>query len=587
MNYSLKIYDSKNKKGINSINLVRQFLVFLTDEKLKLSFAFLAIIINSIANIAAPFLLGYTIDHFIQKKDLTGITQYSLILIGVYLIVLVTSYLQTMIMGRLGQDVLYKLRNELFAKIQSLPLAFFNQNKLGDLISRINNDTDKLNQFFSQSLIQFVGTIFTIIGIGIFIFFINFELALVTLSTAFVLLIVTYGISPWINKQNRLSLQALGGLSAEIQESLNYFKVIISFERRDFFKENFNTANRENFTSSVRSGIANNITSPLYDFSGNIAMLLVLSFGIYLIIYGQLTVGLLVSFLSYTDRFYTPLRQMASIWSNAQLALAGWNRIFEILRLKSDMPILPDEKVEETPHIMQFKHVQFGYIADKHILHDVNFTFDRSKTYAIVGPTGGGKSTIASLMARLYDPQQGRIYFEGRDIRVYNPAELSIKIGFILQDQYLFTGTVGENITYGNPQYPIYSKDKLEKELNTLDLTVLIEKFEDGLNTKVTPTTETISLGQKQLISFIRAIIRQPDLLIMDEATANIDTVTEELLQNIIDKLPSETTKVIIAHRLNTIKNADEIYFVNNGSVQTAESFEKSIELITKSKRNS
>jgi ATP-binding cassette subfamily B protein len=587
MNYSLKVYDSKNKAGIKSLNLVKHFLVFLSDDKLKLAFSFVVIFINSVANIAAPFLLGFTIDHFIQKKNLSGIVYYSLILIGVYLVVFVTTYLQTVIMGRLGQDVLYKLRNELFAKIQSLPLAFFNQNKLGDLISRINNDTDKLNQFFSQSLIQFVSNIFTIVGIGIFIFFINIELAFVTLSTAFVLFIVTYIISPWINKQNRLSLQALGGLSAEIQESLNYFKVIISFDRRDFFKETFETANHENFTTSVKAGIANNITSPLYDFSGNLASMLVLLFGIYLILHGHLTVGLLISFLSYTDRFYTPLRQMASVWSNAQLALAGWNRIFEILNLTSDMPILPDGKTEETNHIMQFKRVQFGYSAEALILKDVNFTFNSGKTYAIVGPTGGGKSTIASLMARLYDPQSGAVYLEGKDIKTFEPQDLSRKIGFILQDQYLFTGTVGENITYGNPVYAKYSKEKLEKDLKELGLEILIEKFEDGLDTVVTPTTETISTGQKQLISFIRAIIRQPDLIIMDEATANIDTITEGLLQDIIDKLPGKTTKVIIAHRLNTIKNADEIYFVNNGTVQTAESFEKSLELITKSKRNS
>lgn len=587
MNYSLKIYDEKNKEGLKSFTLVKQFLVFLSGEEKKLISALVIIIINSLSYIMAPYILGLAIDQTIQKKDFSGITYYSLLLIGIYLILFITTYLQTIIMGRLGQDILYKLRNALFEKIQTLPVAFFNQNKLGDLISRINNDTDKLNQFFSQSLIQFVSNIFSIIGIGVFIFFINVQLSLVTLSTAVALFFVTYFISPWINKKNRLSLQALGGLSAEIQESLNYFKVIISFDRRDFFKENFNTANQNNFGTSVKAGIANNIMSPLYDFSWNIANLLVLVFGIYLIVNRQLTIGLLISFLAYADRFYSPLRHMAVIWANAQIALAGWNRIFEILNLKSDMPNLPSKEIKETNHVMQFRHVEFGYSENKKILNDVCFTFDAGKTYALVGPTGGGKSTIASLMARLYDPQSGVIYFKGRDIRTCMPQDLSEKIGFILQDQYLFTGTVGENITYGNHNYKLYSKEKLAKELKDLGLEILIKKFDEGLDTVVTPSTETISLGQKQLISFIRAIIRQPDLLIMDEATANIDTITEGLLQEIIDKLPNKTTKVIIAHRLNTIKKADEIYFVNNGSVQTTESFEKSLELITKSKRTS
>lgn len=587
MNYALKIYDEKNKEGLKSMTLIKQFFVFLSGEEMKLLSALIAIIFNSLSYIIAPYILGIAIDQTIQKKDLSGIANYSLILICIYFVLFVTTYLQTLIMGRLGQDILYKLRNALFEKIQTLPLAFFNQNKLGDLISRINNDTDKLNQFFSQSLIQFVSNIFSIIGIGIFIFFINVDLSLVTLSTAVGLFLVTYLISPWINKKNRLSLQALGGLSGEIQESLNYFKVIISFDRRDFFKQNFNTANQENFKTSIKAGIANNIMSPLYEFAWNIANLLVLMFGIYLILKKQLTIGLLISFLAYADRFYSPLRHMAVVWANAQMALAGWNRIFEILNLKSDMPILSDKKTHRLNHVMQFENVQFGYTQDNPVLKSVSFIFEIGKTYAIVGPTGGGKSTIASLMTRLYDPSHGNIYFFGKDIRTYTPQELSKKIGFILQDQYLFTGTVGENITYGNLKYGKYSKDKLTKELHDLGLEVLIEKFDEGLDTVVTPSTETISIGQKQLISFIRAIIRQPDILIMDEATANIDTVTEGLLQEIIDKLPTKTTKVIIAHRLNTIKKADEIYFVNGGNVQTAESFEKSLELINKSKRNS
>jgi ATP-binding cassette subfamily B protein len=490
-------------------------------------------------------------------------------------------------MGYIGQNILFKLRQALFSKIQSLPLAFFNQNKLGDLISRINNDTDKLNQFFSQQLNQFAGNFFTMLGISIFIFFINWKLALVTLVSAFVLFLFSYFITPWMSRRNRMSLQSLGGLSAEIQESLNNFKVMVAFDRRDYFRENFNLANVDNFKNSVKTGIANNISGPMYDFSGNVATLLVLVYGIFLITQGQFTVGLLISFLSYTDRFYGPLRQMASIFASAQVALAGWNRIFEILHLTTDMPVLPETPIKETDSIMHFEKVSFKYEGGKWVLKNIDFNFKYGKTYAIVGPTGGGKSTTASLMTRLYDPQKGVVYLEGKNIKTYQPEEISQKIGFILQEQYLFTGTVGENIVYGNPEFAVYSKEKLEKLLGDLDLKALINKFDQGLDTPITPTTETISLGQKQLISFIRAIIRNPDLLIMDEATANIDTVTEGLLQKIIDKLPAKTTKVIIAHRLNTIKKADEIYFVNNGSIETAESFEKSIDLITKSKRKS
>ncbi|MDD2483045.1 MAG: ABC transporter ATP-binding protein [Candidatus Shapirobacteria bacterium] len=587
MNYSLKIYDDKNKEKLSFFSLGKQFLIFLKGERLKLVLSFISIIVNSAVGIATPFLLGIAIDKFIQNKDLVVLTNYSLIILAIYAIGFVTNFIQTRTMGHIGQNILFKLRQALFLKIQSLPLAFFNQNKLGDLISRINNDTDKLNQFFSQQLNQFAGNFFTMLGIGIFIFFINWKLALITLVSAFILFIITYFITPWIGKRNRLSLQSLGNLSAEIQESLNNFKVMVAFDRRDYFRDNFNHVNSDNFKYSVNSGIANNISGPFYDFAGNMATLLVLVYGIFLITQGQFTVGILISFLSYTDRFYGPLRQMASILSSAQIALAGWNRIFEILNLSSDMPILPKTAIKETDSIMHFENVSFKYEDSDWILKNVNFNFCYGKTYAIVGPTGGGKSTLASLMTRLYDPQEGEVFLEGQNIKTFESEDLSKKIGFILQEQYLFTGTVGENITYGNPNFPVYSKTKLVKILKDLKLEVLVNKFDQGLDTPITPTTETISLGQKQLISFIRAIIREPDILIMDEATANIDTITEGLLQKIIDKLPLKTTKVIIAHRLNTIKKADEIYFVNNGSIETTESFEKSLDLITKSKRNS
>lgn len=586
MNYSLKNSSQKTTKKQNSFILLKQFSVYLTGEKPRLIAAIISIIFNSAANIATPLILGYTIDNYISQKNLAGITQYSMYLIGLYLVIFVTGFLQTRAMGTVGQNVLYRLRNSIFTKIQSLPLEFFNQNKLGDLISRINNDTDKLNQFFSQSLVQFIGNIFSILGIGIFIFFINFQLALIAISSAVFLLIITYLISPWIKNKNRLSLEALGNLSAEIQESINNFKVIVSFDRQDYFRNNFNKSNNENYSASVRSGIANNITAPIYDLSGNLAAILVLGFGLNMVLRGHLTIGILVAFLSYTDRFYSPLRQMAAIWSNAQSSLAGWSRILEILNLKSNLTLLPATKVIPTKHVLQFDNVSFGY-SKKKILHHVSFTFDVGKTYAIVGPTGGGKSTIASLMTRLYDPQIGKILFEGQDIRSIEPQILSQKIGFIMQEQYLFSGTVGKNIAYGLDRYQEYSKNKLEEELNNLGLSALVHKFEAGLDTPITPSTELISLGQKQIISFLRAIIRKPDLLIMDEATANIDTITEELLQTIIDKLPSSTTKVIIAHRFNTIKKADEIYFVNNGQVISAESYEKSLQLIQDSKRNS
>ncbi len=510
-------------------------------------------------------------------------------LAGLYIVVAVSNYFQTVLMGRVGQNILYRLRSRVFEKIQSLPLSFFNQNKLGDLISRINSDTDKLNQFFSQSLNQFMGQAFTLLGIGIFVFYTNLRLSFWMMLPVVGLVGITYVLSSYMSKRSRMSLQSLGNLSAEIQESLSYFKVIVLFNRRDFFRENFKKANENNFAMSVKSGMTNNISSPIYDLAWNAGLTLVLIMGIEMIVKGQITVGLLIAFLAYTDKFYAPLRQMAQVWSNTQMAFAGWVRISEILDLKTDLEIVETSNSLKTKEddVLVFDKVKFSYDGEKIILDKVNLDFKKGKTYAMVGPTGGGKSTMAALMCRLYDPDSGQIYFEGKDIRSYTGKELSEQIGFILQEQFIFTGSVGENIVYGNPNYEFYDKKKLKKELKEDGLEDLVERFENGLDTEITPDTEIISLGQKQLISFMRAILRRPKLLVMDEATANIDTVTESLLQKIIDKLPAETTKVIIAHRLNTIKKADEIYFVNDGEVVSAESLEKSVEMIEKSKRKS
>jgi len=585
--YCLKSFDADKKNSLKVGKLLFRFSEFLSEEKFRLILAILVVLINASASVAAPLIVGLAVDQFILDKSWSVLVSYAWILAGLYITVAVTSYFQTILMGRVGQNILYRLRFKVFEKIQNLPLSFFNQNKLGDLISRINSDTDKLNQFFSQSLNQFMNHIFTLLGVGIFVFLTNWKLALWMILPAGGLVIVTYLMASFLSKRNRLSLQSLGNLSAEIQESLSYFKVIVLFNRRDFFRDNFSKANENNFAMSVRSGMANNINGPIYDLAWNGGITIVLVTGLGMILSGNITVGLLISFLSYTDKFYAPLRQMAQVWSNTQMAFAGWVRISEILDLKSDLEKVNDDEKVKNNEMLVFENVKFSYDGKKIILDKINLDFKKGKTYAIVGPTGGGKSTMAALMCRLYDPDSGKIYFEGRDIRSYKSEKLADEIGFILQEQFIFSGSVGENIVYGNPEYKNYDKKRLEKELKRDGLEMLVERFENGLDTEITPETETISLGQKQLISFIRAIMRKPKLLVMDEATANIDTVTESLLQKIIDKLPSDTTKVIIAHRLNTIKNADEIYFVNDGEVMTAESLEKSVEMIEKSKRKS
>mgnify|MGYP002142976277 CR=1 FL=1 len=507
----------------------------------------------------------------------------------VYMAALVMNYLQTSLMGTVGQRALYNVRNALFTKIQSLPIAFFNQNKAGDLISRINNDTDKLNQVISQQLVQLVSSVVVMLGAGAILLSLYPKLGLIALIPAIIVFVFTRAVSPWVKRRNLANLKSVGGLSAEVQESLNNFKVIVAFNRRDYFRTRFGEANATTYAAATKAGIANNIFQPVYGLSSNVSQLIVLSTGIYLITTGSLTIGLLVSFLAYVTNFYTPLQQLATTWASFQVAMAGWDRISAILEMENDLIHIEGAShiSVRTPSVLAFEDVDFAYPGGSLVLHDISFALQKGKTYALVGPTGGGKTTTASLMARLYDPTQGTVLLAGKDIRTYSPQERAKKIGFILQEPFLFGGTLKDNIFYGTEDAADITINKAKTLLAEAGLDALLSRFEQGLDTPISTGGESISLGQRQLIAFIRAVLRKPDILILDEATANVDTVTEEMLQKVLDALPKETTLVVIAHRLHTIAKADEIFFVNGGEIVNAGSMEHAVDMLMHGKRKS
>jgi ATP-binding cassette subfamily B protein len=598
-NYDLNAIPADAPKKVSTWASLKSLLALMSGDRPKLILAFVNIVVNSVLNLLSPFVIGITIDKYITHRDFDGVLRNGGILLGIYGLAFVTRYFQTTLMGGYGQRILFTLRNSIFSKLQELPVAFFNQNKAGDLISRVNNDTDRLNQFFSQSLMQFIGSIAIMTGAGVFLLAINLRLGAAALIPAAILWVFTRLISPWVKKKNAANLKSVGGMSAEIQESLNNFKVIIAFNRRDYFRNRFEEANKKNYATAVTAGLANNLFTPVYGLFSNAGQLIVLTFGIFLIAKGYFTIGLLVSFLSYINNFYSPLQQLAALWANFQVALAGWDRISRILSMESDLATLPAVAPTNIPlpaglsvasngsgaHLLEFRNVSFHYPNGKEVLHNNSFVLDRGKTYALVGPTGGGKTTTASIIARLYDPTSGTVWLDGRDIRSYSPAARAGKIGFILQEPFLFSGTIRENILYGNERYSSYSNEQLAAAIHDANLGTLLARFDQGLDTQVVSGGDGISLGQKQLIAFMRAVLRNPDLLILDEATANIDTVTEQLLETILKGLPDTTTRVIIAHRLNTIESADEIFFVNSGEITRAGSLDQAVDMLLHGKR--
>ena len=584
MDYALKPSTGDEKRTL--ISAGRTLAPHLAGERKSIAVALVCVVVTTAANLLGPMIIARAIDGAMRRHDFGLLLRDAGLLAAVYLAGLVTNYGQTLSMGSVGRNLLFKLRNQLFTKLSELPIGFFAQNRQGDLISRVNNDTDKINQFFSQALMQFFGSFFLILGAGLLLLVLNWRLGIAALIPALAMLVITRLISPWIKARSRRSLESLGGLSGEVQESLANFKAIVAFNRGDYFEKKFGAANENNFKASVAAGISSGVLAPLFTLAGSAAQILVLGFGVWLIGRHLLSVGLLIGYLLYVTTFYNPLRQLATVWSSLQQAMAALDRVADVLALENDLVEVPGAPSGKPGPVMVFDRVAFAYPNGARVLEDVSLTLERGKTYALVGPTGGGKTTTAMLMARLYDPGAGAVYLDGRDIRSFSSAERAARIGFILQEPFLFRGTVADNIAYGHEGLAGLSDEQLTARLEAQGLAGFLGRFSEGLATQ-TGGGDSLSLGQKQLIAFMRAVLREPEILILDEATANIDTVTEQLLEEVLGQLPSTTTKVVIAHRLNTIRSADDIFFVGGGALTEAGSMDHALEMLLSAKRAS
>jgi ATP-binding cassette subfamily B protein len=463
------------------------------------------------------------------------------------------------------QSVLAALRQDIFTKIQILPLSFFNRSQSGDLMSRLLNDVNTVEQTFGFSVAQNVGSLFSLIGIAIAMLSINLQLGLVSNFVVPLMVFATGLFSTWARTRFRVTRQTIGQLSARLEEDINSVREAQAFNRIQRNIENFDIVNAANRDANVQAVAITAAFIPSIDFLNTLGTAGVMAYGGYLAVIGAATVGTVTAFLLYVQQFFQPIQVLSQFYTQVQSAIAGLERIFLLL----DEPVILQDAANATemPYIkgeVKFTDVEFSYGEEQIALQGINFTAKPGQTVALVGETGSGKSTIINLILRFYDVTAGKVTIDGIDVRSVTQASLRRQIGIVLQDTVLLSGTVAENIAFGKPDA---SQAEIEAAAQVANVHEFIISLPQGYATKLGETGISLSQGQQQLISIARAILINPRILILDEATSSIDTRTEALVQEAISRLLKERTSFVIAHRLSTITNADMLLVIQKGRI--------------------
>ncbi len=567
------------EKPKDSSSTLKRLFYYFGEEKNKIFIALFLVILSTFLTLLVPYFTGKIVDALTVPKDMIDLLEVRnliLYVLAFYVFSSLFMYFQEFIIAGISQRVVYKIRKDIFDKFQKMPVIFFDRTTHGELMSRVTNDIDNINNTISQTMIQFMHTFISTIGTVFIMFYINKIMALVTLATVPIVLLVTRTIARNTKKYFKTQQQFLGNLNGHIEESISGIDVVRMFNKEDDMINKFKKFNDDLKEVGVKAQIWSGFIMPIMNAIGNLTFVIIVLSGSLLVLNNAITIGVVTSFIFYSKQFQRPINELASTFNQLQSGIAGAERVFEILDEE-------DEREDELDAIeadnikgkVEFKNVYFNYSKNKEVLKDISFMVEAGTKVALVGPTGAGKTTIVNLLTNFYEVTKGEILIDDVNINKYKKNSLRNMFGVVLQDTYLFSGTIKENIRYGKLNA---TDEEIITACKISNADEFIKRLPNGYDTYISEGGGNLSQGQRQLLAIARAVLKDPSILILDEATSNVDTRTELKIQEAMISLMKNRTTFIIAHRLSTIRDSDIIMMIEDGRIIEKGTHEELIE---------
>ena len=556
---------AKIEKARDVGGVLIRLAIYMWPYKWALAGVFSLAMVSTILSLIGPLLLGQAIDRFIATRDTPGLFKISLLMLAAYLGAWLTQVVQEVVIAVASQKAIQALRRDLFAHLQTLSLRFFDQRPVGDLMSRFTNDIDAINRALSQNATQFFTSLLTLAGIMLMMFILNFWLALGSMIVFPLMLWLVGFIGERTRKGFRVYQVRLGQLNSQLEEMFSAQRIILAFGQEGAALADFDQANERARTAGIQAQVYAVLIPPLMGILSNANIAILAGLGGWMVLQGWATVGIIATFISYSRNFAGPLRQLGNLYNQIQAAIAGAERVFETMAEVPELTDVPGAlPLADIKGDVLFEEVDFSYVPGAPVLKKVSLRAKPGQTIALVGPTGAGKTTIVNLLTRFYDIEGGAIYVDGHDIRQVQRASLRRQLGIVLQDTFLLSETVMENIRFGRLEA---SDEECMAAARLAAADPFIRRLPDGYQTLLSERASNLSQGQRQLLAIARAILADPKILILDEATSSVDTRTEVRIQAALLRLMAGRTSFVIAHRLSTIREADQVLVINDGRV--------------------